>query len=66
MTLNKFAKGLAQIHNDSGLLYCDMLDQDTLFRVQEEIIDLLIDAEREGSISQATLLQFNHIFTLNK
>jgi len=43
-----------------------MLDQETLFRVQEEIIDLLIDAEREGSISQATLLQFNHIFTLNK
>ena len=66
MTLNKFAKGLAQIHNEHGLLYCDMLDQDTLFRVQEEIIDLLVEAEREGSVSQATLLQFNHIFTLNK
>lgn len=66
MTLNKFAKGLAQIHNESGLLYCDMLDQDTLFSAQDAIIDLLIEAERDGSVSQATLLQFNHIFTLNK
>lgn len=64
MTLNQFAKKLAQIHNDSGLLYSDMLDQDTLFRVQDEIIDLLIEAESDRSISQATMLQFNHIFKI--
>lgn len=64
MTLNQFAKKLAQIHNESGLLYCDMLDQETLFSVQDQIIDLLIEAERDGAISQNTMVQFNHIFTL--
>ena len=64
MTLNQFAKKLAQIHNDSGLLYADMLDQETLFRVQEEIIDLLIEAENDGNVSQNTMLQFKHIFKI--
>lgn len=64
MTLNQFAKKLAQIHNDSGLLYADMLDQETLFRVQDEIIDLLIEAENDGNVSQNTMLQFKHIFKI--
>lgn len=64
MTLNQFVKKLAVIHNENGLLYSDMLDQDTLFRVQDEIINLLVEAERSGTVSQATLLQFKHIFTL--
>ena len=38
MTLNQFLRKLAVIHNEKGLLYSDMLDQDTLFRVQDEII----------------------------
>ena len=64
MTLNQFIKKLAVIHNEHGLLYSDMLDQDTLFRVQDEIIDLLIDAERSGAVSNSTLLQFKHIFKM--
>ena len=64
MTLNKFAKRLAKIHNDSGLLYCDMLDQETLFEVQESICDLLIQANQNGSVSTKTLLEFNHVFSL--
>lgn len=64
MTLNQFLKKLAVIHNEYGLLYSDMLDQETLFKVQDEIIDLLIDAERSGAVSNATLLQFKHIFTI--
>jgi hypothetical protein len=64
MTLNQFAKKLAQIHNESGLLYSDMLDQETLFNVQDQIIDLLIEAQRDGSVSQAALLEFNHIFSI--
>ena len=64
MTLNQFIKKLAVIHNEHGLLYSDMLDQETLFKVQDEIIDLLIDAERSGAVSNATLLQFKHIFKM--
>lgn len=64
MTLNQFAKKLAQIHNESGLLYSDMLDQETLFNVQDQIIDLLIEAQKDGSVSQAALLEFNHIFSI--
>lgn len=65
MTLNQFAKRLAEIHNDSGLLYCDIMrDQDTLFEVQQGICDLLIEAHKEGAVSQKTLLSFNHVFTI--
>lgn len=64
MTINQFAKKLATIHNENGLLYSDMLDQDTLFKVQDDIIELLLEAHREGSISKNTLVQFNHIFTI--
>lgn len=66
MTLNQFAKKLAVIHNESGLLYKDMLDQETLFKVQDEIIDLLCDAHKEGSLSNNSLVQFKHIFTIVK
>lgn len=66
MTLNQFAKRLAEIHNESGLLYCDMIrDQDTLFFVQESICDLLIQANQNGSVSDKTLLQFDHVFSLS-
>lgn len=64
MTLNQFVKKLAVIHNENGLLYSDMLDQDTLFKVQDEIINLLLEAESSGTVSQASLLQFNHIFKM--
>ena len=64
MTLNQFVKKLAVIHNENGLLYSDMLDQDTLFRVQDEIINLLLEAESSGTVSQSSLLQFNHIFKM--
>lgn len=64
MTLNQFIKKLAVIHNENGLLYSDMLDQDTLFKVQDEIINLLLEAESSGTVSQASLLQFNHIFKM--
>lgn len=62
MTLNQFVKQLAEIHNEHGLLIADSFDQDTLFKMQDEIVDLLIYAERNGSLSQNTLLKFNHIF----
>lgn len=62
MTINQFAKKLATIHNENGLLYSDMLDQDTLFRVQDSIIDLLLEAHNDGALSKNTLMQFNHIF----
>lgn len=65
MTLNQFATKLAKIHNDSGLLYCDMMrDQETLFDVQQGICDLLIEAHKKGAVSQKTLLSFNHVFTV--
>ena len=66
MTLNQFANKLAEIHNEHGLLIADGFDQDTLFKMQDEIADLLIDAYRDGSISNNTISQFNHVFTVNK
>ena len=62
MTTNQFAKKLALIANESGLLYEDMLDQDTLFFVQDAIADLLIEANKDNSVTKKTMLEFNHVF----
>jgi hypothetical protein len=66
MTLKQFAKELAKIHNDSGLLYKDMLDQETLFDVQEKITDLLLSANQKGALSNENLFEFNHVFKTYK
>jgi len=64
MTTNQFAKKLAKIHNESGLLYKDMLDQDILFFVQDAIADLLIEANKDNSVTKKTMLEFNHVFSV--
>ena len=64
MTTNQFAKKLAVIHNESGLLYKDMLDQDILFFVQDAIANLLIEANKDNSVTTKTMLEFNHVFTV--
>jgi len=64
MTTNQFAKKLAAIHNESGLLYKDMLDQDILFFVQNAIADLLIEANKDNSVTKKTMLEFNHVFSV--
>tara|TARA_R100000406_G_C3067526_1_gene113244 strand:+ start:511 stop:708 length:198 start_codon:yes stop_codon:yes gene_type:complete len=64
MTINQFTKKLAAIHNEYGLLYSDMLDQETLFKVQDSIIELLLEAHNDGALSNNTLMQFNHIFKI--
>lgn len=66
MTTNQFAKKLATIHNESGLLYKDMLDQDTLFSVQDAIADLLLEANKDNSVTTKTMLEFNHVFNTQK
>ena len=66
MTTNQFAKKLAAIHNESGLLYKDMLDQDTLFSVQDAIADLLLEANKDNSVTTKTMLEFNHVFNTQK
>jgi len=66
MTLKQFAKRLAEIHNNSGLLYKDMLDQETLFDVQEKISDLLLEANQRGALSNENLFEFNHVFKTHK
>jgi len=62
MTTNQFAKKLALIANESGLLYSDMLDQDTLFAMQDAITNLLIEANKYNSISTKTMMEFEHVF----
>ncbi len=64
MTTNQFAKKLAVIANESGFLYKDMLDQDTLFELADSIANLLIEANKDNSVSTKTLLEFNHVFSV--
>jgi len=64
MTTNQFAKKLALIANESGLLYKDWLDQDILFFVQDAIADLLIEANKDNSVTKKTMLEFNHVFSV--
>jgi len=64
MTTNQFAKKLALIANESGLLYSDMLDQDTLFALQDAITNLLIEANKNKSVTNKTMLEFDHVFSL--
>lgn len=66
MTTNQFAKKLALIANESGFLYKDTLDQDTLFFVADAIANLLIEANKDNSVTTKTMLEFNHVFTVNK
>lgn len=66
MTLKQFAKRLAEIHNESGLLYKDMLDQECLFDIQEKITDLLLEAHERGGLSSENLFEFNHVFKSHK
>ncbi len=62
MTTNQFAKKLAVIANESGFLYKDMLDQDTLFELADSIANLLIEANKDKSVTTKTLLEFKHVF----
>jgi len=64
MTTNQFAKKLAVIANESGFLYKDMLDQDTLFFVADAIANLLIEANKDNSVTTKTMLEFNHVFSV--
>ena len=64
MTTNQFAKKLAAIANESGFLYKDTLDQDTLFFVADAIADLLIEANKDNSVTKKTMLEFNHVFSV--
>lgn len=66
MTLKQFVKRLAEIHNESGLLYKDMLDQECLFDIQEKITDLLLEANERGGLSADNLFEFNHVFKSHK
>jgi hypothetical protein len=66
MTTNQFAKKLALIANESGLLYKDTLDQDNLFFVQDAIADLLLEANNDNSVTKNTMLEFNYVFSLGK
>jgi hypothetical protein len=64
MTTNQFAKKLALIANESGFLYKDTLDQDTLFFVADAIANLLIEANKDNSVTTKTMLEFNHVFSV--
>ena len=64
MTTNQFAKKLALIANESGFLYKDTLDQDTLFFVADAIANLLIEANKDNSVTTNTMLEFNHVFSV--
>ena len=66
MTTNQFAKKLAAIANESGFLYKDTLDQDTLFFVADAIANLLIEANRDKSITNKTMFEFEHVFYQDK
>jgi hypothetical protein len=66
MTTNQFAKKLAAIANESGFLYKDTLDQDTLFFVADAIANLLIEANRDKSITNKTMFEFEHVFYQGK
>jgi len=66
MTTNQFAKKLALIANESGFLYKDTLDQDTLFFVADAIANLLIEANRDKSITNKTMFEFEHVFYQDK
>jgi len=64
MTLNQFAKQLAQLHNETGFLLADMFDQETLCIIQDRVADLLIEAYEDDAVSRKTLLEFKNVFRM--
>jgi hypothetical protein len=57
-----FIAALSKACNKSQILYCDMIYQDELFDFQSEIIDALLEANRDKLFTNSELLEFEHIF----
>ena len=65
MTLTKFVKGLAKAHKETGFLHADTIDQDTLFKLQDTILQLILQAYESHKVSEKTLFSFDNCFTKN-
>lgn len=60
--IKDFIAAVAEACNHSGILYADMVYQDELFVFQENIIDALLQANRDKLFTNNELLKFEHIF----
>ena len=59
-----FISALAEACNHSEILYADMVYQEELFVFQENIIDALLQANKDRLFTNEELLKFNHIFSV--
>lgn len=60
--IKDFISAVTEACNHSGILYADMVYQDELFVFQENIIDALLQANRDKLFTNSELLKFEHIF----
>lgn len=63
--IGDFISALAEACNHSEILYADMVYQEELFVFQENIIDALLQANRDKLFTNSELLKFNYIFGVN-
>lgn len=59
-----FISALAEACNHSEILYADSIWQEELFVFQENIIDALLQANKDRLFTNEELLKFNHIFSI--
>ena len=65
--INDFIEGIRNACNHAEILYCDMVrDQDLLFEFQDMFLDTLLEANRNGLISNDEMLKFEYVFGVDK
>ena len=63
--IKEFIASVADICNETEILYEDRIDQEDLFVFQEKFVDALLEAHENGLFTQSQLLKFNHVFGLS-
>lgn len=61
--IGDFIAALAEACNHSGILYADLVHQEELFVFQENIIDALLQANKDKLFTNSELLKFEHVFS---
>jgi hypothetical protein len=64
--IKDFITAVAEACNHSGILYADMVYQEELFVFQENIIDALLQANKDKLFTNSELLKFEYIFGVTK
>ena len=62
--IGDFISALSEACNKSQILYCDMIYQEELFDFQNDLLNALLEANRNKLFTNSELLEFEHVLVL--